>query len=124
MFVVRESEEKCLAVWWNFETVDGEIIEDEALQKAALAVFNEAADMVNELIIPGLNDILYKEKFPLSEEVRARYEKNAFDAIAAVYKVTAYSGFGKVGDKLIYPVRIDPWIGHWAENIVCEIVDL
>ena len=90
----------------RYEDQDGNPILDPKMTKTAMTVYNEASRLlINPLLIPSLNDILYAGKefkeFPLRD--RQTYEQRGFDMIETAYKLTAYAGFGKCGDKLVYP---------------------
>lgn len=87
----------------RYEDQDGNPILDPEMTKTAMTVYNEASRLlINPLLIPSLNDILYAgKKFPLRDQ--KTYEQRGLDMIETAYKLTAYAGFGKCGDKLVYP---------------------
>ena len=97
---------------------DGREVEDEAIVDAARAVYSASSDIINPLLIPGLNDILYKErKFPLEERDQEVYEEHGWAMMRAAYIVTAYSGLGKVKGKdlVVYPTDpIDIYNGYFG----------
>lgn len=86
---------------------NGNIINDKALKEAALLVYNEAGEMlINDLLIPCLNDIVYEGISPRYDECEDLYQHHGEEAFAAAYKFLAYCGYGKVGSKLIYPSEV------------------
>lgn len=97
---------------------DGKEIEDEDIVEAAKLTYDLAGDLINELLIPGLNDILYAGKeFPRGEDGQDIYENHGWDMMRAAYKVAAYSGAGKVKgqDLVVYPVDpVDYRIGYYG----------
>ena len=119
-----------LIVRMRFLDQDGNRIKDKALTDAAMRVYNAAGDLlVNEIFVPCLNDIVYKDRSrPFSEEDQALYEKIIDEAVIAAYKFTACCGYGQVGSRLVYPVSIpkgvigDDGIGDWT--MTCNIEEL
>ena len=95
-----------ILVSFRYEDQNGNTILDPEMTKTAMTVYNEASRLlINPLLIPSLNDILYAGKeFPLRDQ--ETYEKRGFDMIETAYKLTAYAGFGKCGDKLVYPFDV------------------
>lgn len=84
---------------------DGNEVDDEDIVDAARRVYSASCELINPLLIPGLNDILYKErKFPLERDQEV-YEEHGWKMMRAAYIVTAYSGLGKVQGKdlVVYP---------------------
>lgn len=104
---------------------DGHEIKDEDVVRAAKLTYNLAGDLINELLIPGLNDILYQgAETPLGEGGQDIYENHGCDMMRAAYKVAAYSGAGKVKgqDLVVYPVdpvdyRSDYGIGEFRMTV-------
>ena len=78
------------------------------LTDAAMRVYNKACDLfINDMLIPALNDRIYRDKdFPIESDSQGLYEDAGMDMFATAYKFTAYLGFGQVGNKLVYPVEV------------------
>ena len=96
---------------------DGNEVDDEDIVDAARRVYDASCEIINQLLIPGLNDILYKErKFPLGRDQEV-YEEHGWTMMRAAYIVTAYSGLGKVRGKdlVVYPTDpIDIYNGYFG----------
>ena len=86
----------------------GNEVEDKEVFDTCMKVYGKATDLINDELIPALNDVLYKGRiFPMEEHDQAVYERHGDEMSAAAYKYIAYAGFGKVpGRNLIaYPVE-------------------
>lgn len=99
------------AVWGFLEVIDQDDVEvvDEDIINAARNVYTASSDLINELLIPGLNDILYaNRKFPMGDRDQKTYEGHGFEMMRAAYEVTAYSGLGKVPGKDLIVIPVEP----------------
>ena len=99
---------KDLVLKIRYEDQDGKPITDRALCKTAMTVYNKATELlINPILIPMLNDVLYGErKFPLEDSEQQVYEDHGFRMMEVAYEFTAYSGFGKCGNYLVYPTEL------------------
>lgn len=112
----------------KMHTVDqnGNDLSDE-LTDAAMQVYNKAGELfINDMLIPALNDRIYKDKgFSLESDSQGLYEDAGMDMFATAYKFTAYLGFGQVGNKLVYPMEV-PLINEETNECLmkCFVRDL
>jgi hypothetical protein len=98
---------------------DGNEVDDEDIVDAARRVYDASSELINPLLIPGLNDILYKgHEFPLErDQDQEVYEEHGWTMMRAAYIVVAYSGLGKVRGKdlVVYPTdRIDIYNSYFG----------
>lgn len=88
---------------------DGVEVIDEDIVNVARKVYTAAGEFINELLIPGLNDILYaNRKFPMGDRDQKTYEDHGFEMMRAAYEVIAYSGLGKVPGKDLIVIPVEP----------------
>lgn len=86
----------------------GRKVEDKAIFDTCMRVYGDTTDLINETLIPALNDVLYGERnFPLKKRDQDVYERHAEEMSNVAYKYVAYSGVGKVPgrDLIAYPVE-------------------
>ncbi len=86
----------------------GNKVEDKDIFDTCMQVYSMATELINSMMIPALNDILYGErKFPMEEKDQAVYEHHGDMMSNATYKYVAYCGTGKVPGKnlLAYPAE-------------------
>ena len=86
---------------------NGKKVEDRAIFDTCMSVYRVATELINSLMIPALNDILYGDReFPLDEHNQAYYDYHGEEMSKATYRYIAYAGIGKVPDRnlIAYPV--------------------
>jgi hypothetical protein len=122
-----------IAICGYLEVIDQYDVEvvDEDIINAARNVYTASSDLINELLIPGLNDILYaNRKFPMGDRDQKTYEGHGLEMMRAAYEVTAYSGLGKIPGKDFIVIPVEPieiresWFGHPTFRMSVKILEL